>query len=149
MINKDRLQKNRLDLIQVHDQIQKITSQDLDAFLQDPRNALALRYLLIEAVEAIVDTCQHLLAHLKGIPCEGYVDCILKAGQEGLIPVSLSNSLRKLASLQNSLIHRYWVIQDDVLYQQTRDHAQELLAFAERIRQYVGSVRFEKSLGEE
>ena len=96
-----------------------------------------------------MDTCQHLLAHLKGIPCEGYVDCILKAGQEGLIPVSLSNSFRKLASLRNGLIHRYWVIRDDVLYQQTRDHAQELLAFAERIRQYVGSVRFENSPGQE
>jgi len=42
-------------------------------FLSDRKNSLALKYLLIQAVEAIVDVCQHLLAKTKGVVCSGEV----------------------------------------------------------------------------
>lgn len=67
--------------------------------LSDKRNSLAVKYLLIEAVESIADICQHLLAKAKGVACNGYVDCLVKAGEQGIIKADLSNKLRKLADL--------------------------------------------------
>jgi uncharacterized protein YutE (UPF0331/DUF86 family) len=53
---------------------------------------LAPKYLLIAAVEAIADLCQHLLARTEGSACEGYVDCIAKAGAEGFIDLTCRSS---------------------------------------------------------
>ena len=78
-----------------------------ETFLPDYRNPLALKYLLIEAVEAITEICQHILARAKGASCSGYIDCIVKAGENGLITPTLANKLRRLADLRNSLIPNF------------------------------------------
>lgn len=140
MIDQDRISKNKLDLISVFNQIESLVKQEEAIFLADSRNSQSLKYLLIETVEAIVDTCQHILAKAKGIPCEGYVDCIVKAGKEGIISSSLAAKLRKLADLRNSLIHRYWIIDDTPLYNQTVANKGDLKEFVREIDNYLVSL---------
>ncbi len=137
MFDANRLARNKQDLLEVKAKIQTFVSIDLDSFLSDPRSSLAVKYLLVEAVEAIADTCQHLLSKAKGIACEGYVDCILKAGEHGVIAASLANKLRRLADLRNSLIHRYWIINDAEIYALCRGHADDFEEFAEQADQFV------------
>ena len=116
VLDKDRISKNKADILSVQSQIQEVVGIDREPFLLDKRNPLSLKYLLIEAVEAITEICQHILARTKGVSCSGYVDCIVKAGENGIITPLLSNKLRRLADLRNSLIHRYWIINDEELY---------------------------------
>ncbi len=116
MLDRDRLAKNKTDILTVKSQIEEIIAMGEETFLLDKRNPLSLKYLLIEAVEAIIDACQHILAKTKGIACNGYVDCIVKAGDNGIIKPELCNKLRRLADLRNSLIHRYWIINDEELF---------------------------------
>lgn len=118
MQNSDRVSKGIADILDAQAEMQKILSAGKEAFLSDRKNSLAVKYLLIEAVEAIADVCQHLLAKTKGVVCSGYVDCILKAKENGIIRPELANKLRKLVDLRNSLIHRYWIINDDELFAQ-------------------------------
>lgn len=80
-LDVDRVLKAEMDVIRVSDQIDHLFGAGVKDYLSDPKNSLALKYLLIEAVEAIADICQHLLAKTKGIVCEGYVDCITQTGE--------------------------------------------------------------------
>jgi uncharacterized protein YutE (UPF0331/DUF86 family)/predicted nucleotidyltransferase len=114
-------------------EMEKLLSGGKAAFLTEPKNAHALKYLLIEAVEAITDVCQHLLARKKGVVCSGYVDCIVKAGENGVIKVELSKKLRKLADLRNSLIHRYWIINDEELFTQCSADVGDLPDFCRQV----------------
>jgi uncharacterized protein YutE (UPF0331/DUF86 family) len=100
-----------------------------EVFLQDKRNPLSLKYLLIEEVEAITDVCQHMLARVNGIACMGYVDCIVKAGENGIITPNLANKLRRLADLRNSLIHRYWIIRDEELFNICKENIKDFEEF--------------------
>jgi len=113
--------------------MENILSAGMDSFLADKKSALVLRYLLIEAVEAITDVCQHLLAKTKGVACSGYVDCIVKAGENGVIKVELSKKLRKLADLRNSLIRRYWIINDEELFAQCSANIGDLPDFCRQV----------------
>ncbi len=115
MINLEKIAKAKADILNAFHKIEEILRIEKSDFLADSKCPLALKYLLIESVEAITDVCQHLLARTKGVPCDGYVDCIVKTGREGIIMASLANKLRKLADLRNSLIHRYWIIDDEQL----------------------------------
>ncbi|MFC2166140.1 DUF86 domain-containing protein [Acidobacteriota bacterium] len=140
-IDKDRFLKAKMDLVRVSDQIDQLFGTGIKDYLSDERNVLSLKYLLIESVEAIADICQHLLAKAKGIVCEGYVDCIVKAGEAGIINVSLAQKLRKLADLRNILIHRYWVVDDKKIYTQTVENKKYLREFVEQTDSFVASLK--------
>ena len=136
---EDRVSKGLADILSARIQIKEILSPGVEAFLIDKKSPLALKYLLIEAVEAISDVCQHLLAKSKGIACNGYVDCILKAGNNGIIQEGLSRKLRKLADLRNSLIHRYWIIDDRDLFNLCLFNLDDLSEFASQVSVFVTS----------
>lgn len=134
MQNLDRVSKGLADILTAKAQIEEMVSADRGVFLSDRRNSLAVKYLVVQAVEAMTDVCQHLLAKTRGIPCSGYVDCILKAGEQGLIRTTLANKLQKLADLRNNLVHRYWIIDDGELFDLCRDNIGDLSDFCSEIR---------------
>jgi uncharacterized protein YutE (UPF0331/DUF86 family) len=141
VLDKDRITKNKSDILNVKSQIEDIIAVDKETFLSDKRNALSLKYLLVEAVEAISDVCQHILAKIKGLACDGYVDCIVKAGDNGIITPELSNKLRRLADLRNSLIHRYWIINDEELFTISKENIGDLKDFANQIDAFIAEHR--------
>jgi len=140
MIDKDRVAKAKTDIINVYEQLETLILTGKEEYLADPKSSLALKYLLIEAVEAITDICQHLLARKKGIPCDGYIDCIIKTGRHGIISSSLANKLRRLADLRNNLIHRYWAINDAQLYDMTIENKNDLTEFVNQITGFISSL---------
>ena len=133
MQNGDRVSKGIADILEAKTEMEKILSVGRDVFLSDRKNSLALKYLLIQAVEAIVDVCQHLLAKTKGVVCSGYVDCIVKAGENGLIQPALATKLRKLADLRNSLVHRYWIINDGELFDHCSINVNDFSDFSSQV----------------
>jgi uncharacterized protein YutE (UPF0331/DUF86 family) len=135
--NADRISKGLADVLEAKSGMQNILLVGKEAFFADKKNSLALKYLLIEAVEAITDVCQHLLAKSKGVACSGYIDCIVKAGELGIIKPDLSNKLRKLADLRNSLIHRYWIIKDETLYLQSTENINDFSDFADQVNTFL------------
>ncbi len=132
-LDNERIAKNKADIFVVKSDVASLVSLDKEKFLSDKKNSLSLKYLLIQAVEAITDTCQHILVKAKGAVCEGYVDCIVKAGENGLISHQLANKLRRLADLRNSLIHRYWIINDEELYNISKENIGDLEDFVNQI----------------
>jgi len=141
VLNADRIAKGSADLLSARTDMENILAVGKEAFLSEKNNPLALKYLLIESVEAITDICQHILAKIKGEVCGGYVDCIVKAGNHGIIQPELSNKLRKLADLRNSLIHRYWIINDEELFNQCRANINDFTDFATQITAFLDAHR--------
>lgn len=139
-VDLDRIKKSKLDIISVDEQIDRFIKEEREKFLSDTKSKLALRYLIIEAVEAIVDICQHILAKVKGIPCEGYVDCIIKAGKAGIISKLLSENLRRLADLRNIIVHRYWILDDQKIYDQALNSRKDLSEFVEQIEIFLSKL---------
>ena len=137
VLDVNRIAKNKADILDVKIQAEKVVSVDKETFLSDKRNSLSLKYLLIEAVEAITEVCQHILAKTKGLACDGYVDCIVKARDNGIITPELSNKLRRLADLRNTLIHRYWIIDDEELFTVSKSNIGDLNDFVEQIDAFV------------
>jgi uncharacterized protein YutE (UPF0331/DUF86 family) len=118
-------------------EIAQLVRLEQGVFLADRRNTLALRYLIIQAVEALADVCQHILAKTRGMLCESYVDCLFKAGEQRNISPVLSQKLRQLATLRNILVHRYWVVDEVRLYEETQAGQNHLTAFVREIEAFV------------
>jgi uncharacterized protein YutE (UPF0331/DUF86 family) len=100
----------------------------------------AAKYMLIELAEAISNTIQHILAKQKGIPVSGYIDTIIKAHDHALISEDLFQKLKPFFDFRNSLIHRYWIIEDHKLIENIKKGSKDFDQFIEEIELY-GSIK--------
>ncbi len=53
------------------------------------------------------------------------------------ITPELLNKLRRLADLRNSLIHRYWIINDEELFTVSKENIKDLEDFVSQIDAFV------------
>ena len=97
----------------------------------------AAKYLLIELAEAMSNTIQHILAKEKGVAVSGYIDSVVKAHQHALISADLFQRLKPFFDFRNSLIHRYWSIDDDRLIENIKNGRDDFDRFVEEIEAYL------------
>ncbi|BBO80281.1 DUF86 domain-containing protein [Desulfosarcina ovata] len=97
----------------------------------------AAKYILIELAEAISNTIQHILAKQKGIPVSGYIDTIVKAHDHALISEDLFQKLKPFFDFRNSLIHRYWIIDDQKLIENIKKGKKDFDQFIDEIESYT------------
>jgi len=140
VLDRNRIAKNIADIAMARGEIERLVAVDQATFFSDSRNAFSVRYLIIQTVEAMTDICQHMLARTRGIPCDGYIDCIVKAGEHGIISVALAERLRRLAALRNILVHRYWSIDDARVYTETQANLSDLATFIDEIEALVRTL---------
>ena len=122
------IRKNSSELNQLVDQNElRAESQPLKA----------AKYLLIELAEAMSNTIQHILAKEKGVAVSGYIDSVVKAHQHGLISADMFQRLKPFFDFRNSLIHRYWSIDDDRLIENIKNGRDDFDRFVEEIEAYL------------
>jgi uncharacterized protein YutE (UPF0331/DUF86 family) len=101
----------------------------------------AAKYILIELAEAMSNCLQHLLARQKGIAVNGYIDTIAKSHKEGILSEDLYGRLKPFFDFRNSLIHRYWTIDDRKLIENIKAGQNDFDRFADEIESYLASIR--------
>jgi uncharacterized protein YutE (UPF0331/DUF86 family) len=80
---------------------------------------------------------QHILAKDRGEPVVGYIETIIRAGEIGIVPDTLSKKIKPFFDFRNSLIHRYWFISDEKLLALVRENKTDFISFIEAIENYI------------
>jgi len=137
-INIEKIKTLEKDLLDTISEIKSLISLEEEAFLKDRKNIYTLRYLLIEAVEAMANICNHILTRLKGQVPKGYPDCFEKLSDAGIITKELGNKLRKVASLRNIIIHKYWEIDDRKVFNSAKVNINDFEEFLKQINEILG-----------
>ncbi len=94
---------------------------------------LAMRYLVIQLVEAASSACLHPLA-AQGERAEGYPECFLRLSRKGIMSNSLASRLASAARLRNLLVHRYWTIDDERVFESVRERLRDFKEFVRILR---------------
>lgn len=100
----------------------------------------AAKYILIELAEAMSNTLQHILAKDLGIAVSGYIDTILKAYENRLVSEKLFHNLKPFFDFRNSLIHRYWTVDDAKLVENILRGRKDFDLFIEEIEAYMTAL---------
>ena len=138
----------KLDKVRINRCLMEITKNSSDLKVLIDENLLhtesielkAAKYMLIELAECVSNTLQHILAKEKGIPVSGYIDTIVKGYKSGIISEDLFNKLKPFLDFRNSLVHRYWVIDDKRLIKNILDGQNDFLQFVDEIEEYLMKV---------
>lgn len=137
-INSEKIKTLGKDLLDTVSEIKSITTVGEEVFIKERRNIYSLRYLLIEAVEAMANICNHILTRVTGQVPKGYPDCFEKLSDAKIITGKLGEKLKKLASLRNILIHKYWEIDDRKVLKSAKNNIGD---FEEFLRQIISSLK--------
>lgn len=97
----------------------------------------AAKYMLIELAEGMSNVIQQILAKEKGVATSGYIDAINKAHLHGMVSDALFQRLKPFFDFRNSLIHRYWTIDDPQLIGNIVAGRQDFEQFVQEIDAYI------------
>lgn len=97
--------------------LKEIASIDYDSFIKDPHRIASAKYNLIVAIESAIDICNHLISKNGYRIPEDYADTFKILAEAGLLPKDfVENTLVKMARFRNRLVHLYWKIDNDMLF---------------------------------
>jgi len=137
-IDTVRLKKHLSDIARSAHDLKIIVDQN--TLLPDSIELKAAKYLLIELAEAMSNTLQHILAKEKGIAVSGYIDTIVKGYNEGIISKELFQKLKPFFDFRNSIVHRYWIIDDEKLITNIQSGKDDFNQFTEELEAYTKSI---------
>jgi uncharacterized protein YutE (UPF0331/DUF86 family) len=131
------------EIIRNGQELRKIVEQGVLA--PDSTELKAAKYLLIELAEAMSNCLQHILAKQKGIAVSGYIDTIAKGYKEGILSERLFKRLKPFFDFRNSLIHRYWTVDDEKLIENIKAGLNDFDQFVDETETYIKGSGFNGS----
>jgi uncharacterized protein YutE (UPF0331/DUF86 family) len=134
-LNQDLIRNRCGEITESVSRLERIAHMSKPAFLNDQDAKDITSYRLLIAIESALNICYHISSkHLKKIP-ENYADCFQLLGNAGIISADLSLNLQKMARFRNLLVHVYWNIDEEALYDIITTQLQDLRRYcAEVIR---------------
>jgi uncharacterized protein YutE (UPF0331/DUF86 family) len=93
--------------------LQKISQKN---FMKDPDKIGSCKYQFIVAIESCIDICNHIIARNGYRVPEDYGDTFKVMAEAGVIDEAFSTELRNMAKFRNRLVHLYWEVNDEQVY---------------------------------
>jgi uncharacterized protein YutE (UPF0331/DUF86 family) len=138
-IDIKRLKRYLTEITRNSDELKKILAQN--TLSPDSLELKAAKYILIELAEAVSNALQHVLAKQCGVAVSGYIDTIAKGYKEGILSESLFQKLKPFFDFRNSLIHRYWIIDDEKLIENIKAGKDDFDRFVEEMERYLLTIQ--------
>jgi uncharacterized protein YutE (UPF0331/DUF86 family) len=88
-----------------------------DDLLADFTKTGSVRYYLHVGIECCLDAANHIIAARSLRPPSDYADTFTVLGEAGVVPTAFVPTLQQMARLRNRLVHLYWEVDDEILYQ--------------------------------
>jgi uncharacterized protein YutE (UPF0331/DUF86 family) len=100
----------------------------------------AIRYNIIVIAEAVSAIALHICRNIYDLEPETPTHALKLLADRSFIQRSLSEELVKIIRLRNLLVHRYWVIDDKVIYDAVKKNFRYVEEFIKRVSLFVGSI---------
>jgi len=121
-VNKEVIKKLLSEVREALDEIESIVSIDLSEFINSRTARFSLRYSIVMIVEALADLAVAILEKDFEESVESYRDAFIKLAEKGIIGAEIMQSMIKLISLRNIIVHRYWAIDDVKIYKNAKEN---------------------------
>ncbi len=126
---KDRIQKMR-DYLKKLKQLAQLNKDD---FLSDFRNIESSKYLLQVSIECCLDMANHIIASEKLRSPKDYADSFRVLHENAVVPDGLIKNLVEMTKFRNRLVHIYWEIHDELIYEIIQEHLNDFDHFIQSV----------------
>ena len=129
----DRISEIKLKL----KQIMKTKEISLESYLKDDMLKDATKFRLLSLIEGMISLCNHIVSRSEISPQSTYSECFSRLSELGIISENLVDKIVNMIRFRNILVHQYWIIDEEKIYEIAQiDHA-FVEEFLERINQFL------------
>jgi uncharacterized protein YutE (UPF0331/DUF86 family) len=132
-IDRDLVKLRINDVYESISEPNRLTSKRFNEMSIDEK--YSMRYNVIVLVEALASLCLHIALEHYGLRPESYAECF--RGVLERLGVRCCRDLEALARLRNLLVHRYWAVKDEIVYNSVKKNFRCVEEFIERVRELV------------
>lgn len=137
-VNLEKLKARAADVRSAVEKVQTYTGLSDSDFWADERNIYAVKYLLLQSMEALGSICVHVLARRFQVAVSNYASCFQELEDKNVISPALSNKLRKMIRFRNIMVHRYWEVDDERVLEYARNDVQDMLLMLKAVWEFLG-----------
>lgn len=108
-----------------------------DIFLDDPDKIASAKYNFIVAIESAIDICNHLISKNGYRVPEDYADSFAVLGEIGAFSKEEVGVLKEMARYRNRLVHIYWKVEADQVYEILQSRLNDFKVFLDQIARFL------------
>ena len=137
MVDKDKITFLFSELDKYLDELEHMKQLSREEFHNDNKNIYSLRYLFQVTIETCINIGTHIISSYRlGLPNEyGDVFRILK--NKKVISEELQNKLIAMVRFRNRLVHIYWDIDDDTIFNYLHNNLNDFYIYKKEIAEYL------------
>jgi uncharacterized protein YutE (UPF0331/DUF86 family) len=117
------------ELILACERLRELGQLPREVFTRDPHLALSAKYHLIVGIEAAIDLANHVITKNRWRIPDNYADTFRIMQEHGFFDEDLGVRLQTMARFRNRLIHIYWDIDNDRIYDLLREDMGDIERF--------------------
>ena len=111
----------------------ELSSLAKEEFLKNKHYISSAKYNLLVAIEACIDIAYHLISKNKMRLPKDYADSFRVLNERGIINDDLTRRLILMARFRNRLVHIYWEVDDEFIYEILKNNLLD-------IEEFMGSI---------
>ncbi|MCK5852544.1 DUF86 domain-containing protein [bacterium] len=96
--------------------LQEFAAEKKEDLINDPRMLGSVKYYFIVSIEACIDICNHIVARERIAVPDSYSHCFRLLEERQIISSALASKMRNMAKFRNLLVHLYWKIDEEKVY---------------------------------
>lgn len=112
-------------------QLKRLKVCQISDFIHDEDKIGSTKYHFIVAIECCVDMCQHIIARNGYRAPENYSETFKVIGEAGAFSQDQLNTFIKMAKFRNRLVHLYWEIDNQQVYDILQNNLNDFHVFME------------------
>jgi uncharacterized protein YutE (UPF0331/DUF86 family) len=137
MVDTDKVESLIRHLRQYTAYLEDITEQDRQEFLKDPKSVGSARYYLQVSIETCINIANHIIATKRLRAPKDYRDSFKVLNEAGILPDDFTQTMREMAGLRNLLVHLYWDVDNEMIYEGIRSELRDFDTFVGHIVAYL------------
>lgn len=137
MVNVQKLQSQLGNLSVYVRHLREIAQTERQAFLKDDIKIGGAKYYLQSSIAVCLDIGNHIIASEGYRAPKDYRDIFTVLSENGFLPDDLTRTPRQMAGLRNRLVHLYWEVDDEQIYDNLQNHLGDFEKYAAHIVEFV------------
>jgi uncharacterized protein YutE (UPF0331/DUF86 family) len=136
--NKEKIIKIKSEIQASISLLEDLKKISLDDFSKDKHKISSAKYNFIICIEGMIDLGNHLISQNNlGTPAD-YADSFRILSNEGIVTESLLSELIKAARFRNRLVHIYWEVDENELYNILQTGLNDIKLFLKLFFEFIG-----------
>jgi uncharacterized protein YutE (UPF0331/DUF86 family) len=137
MVKPEKVEGILSNLMEYVKKLRHLAAMPREEFLADFTKVESAKHLFQVSVECCIDVSNHIIASERFRAPKSYVESFEILLEEGILPKTFLPTLRQMVQFRNRLVHLYWEVDVEVVYEILQRNLGDFDTFAKYVVTYI------------